>query len=123
MKTTGTGTSLRSGPMRILLGLRKSSAMHLSWYSLWYQHKLGDEGTKSSPPEKDLGVLLDKKLNMIQQRALAAQKAKSFCDFVAKYFTNRVREHGYTTSGFPIMGKFTEDQRAMARALFWTVFK
>lgn len=51
------------------LGPETGSGQHKRKYSL------GREWMKTSPEEKDLGVLVDKKFNMSQQRALARQKS------------------------------------------------
>ena len=51
----------------------KCKALHLDCDNLCYQYKLGDIRMENNPAKKDLGVLVDGKLDMSQQYALAAQ--------------------------------------------------
>ena len=54
---------------------RKHQILHLGRSNSGYTYRLGDEMLKSSPAERNLGILVNNKLNMSQLCAKAARKA------------------------------------------------
>jgi len=57
-----------------------------------HKYWLGRECFESSPEKKHLGVLVDEKLIMIQQCALAAQKDNNVLSCIPSSVASRVRE-------------------------------
>jgi len=70
----------------------KCKVLHLGRNNPMHQHRLGIDLLGSSSAERDLGVLVDDKLTMSQQRALVAKKTNGILGCLSKNVASRSKE-------------------------------
>ncbi|KAK4811167.1 hypothetical protein QYF61_019798 [Mycteria americana] len=70
----------------------KCQILHLGWSNIGHKYKLGEEWLGSSPAERDLGVLVDSRLNRSQQCALAAKRANHILGCIKHSITSWSKE-------------------------------
>ncbi|CAM5076503.1 unnamed protein product [Natator depressus] len=70
----------------------KCRVLHLGWKNHMHCYRLGTNGLSGSSAEKDLGIAVDKKLDMSQQCDPVAKKANSILGCISRSIANRSRK-------------------------------
>ncbi|PKU37373.1 rna-directed dna polymerase from mobile element jockey-like [Limosa lapponica baueri] len=70
----------------------KCQILHLGWSNDGHNYKLGEEWLESSPAERDLKVLVNSRLNMGHQHALAAKRTNHILGYIKHSITSWSKE-------------------------------
>jgi len=70
----------------------KCKVLHMGQGNPKHKHRLGGKWIKSNPEEKDLWVLVDKKLNTTRQCVLTAQKDNCILGYIKNSVASRSTE-------------------------------
>lgn len=97
----------------------KSNILHFAWGNPRYVCRPGEEILGSSPAEKDVKVLINKKLDMSQPLCALAAKANNTLSCIKRRVANWVRQvivplysaPGEAPSGVPCQGPPTQETR------------
>ena len=74
------------------MGFNKSRTLHQGRSNHMHQYRLGDDHLERSSAEKDLDVLMDRKLAMSQQCALVDQNVSGILGCIKKSVASRLWE-------------------------------
>ncbi|KAF7239513.1 Multiple C2 and transmembrane domain-containing protein 2 [Varanus komodoensis] len=116
-----------AGDNRMALNVDKCKVLHLGHRNSCHKYRLGDKWLESSTCERDLGVLIDCRLNMSQQCDAVAKGANATLGCIARSAASRSREillPLYTTlvkasirTFTPRERRFLEDNRKFSKKI------
>uniref|UniRef100_A0A8D2LZX1 Reverse transcriptase domain-containing protein n=1 Tax=Varanus komodoensis TaxID=61221 RepID=A0A8D2LZX1_VARKO len=84
-----------AGDNRMAFNVDKCKVLHLGHRNRCHKYRLGDKWLESSTCERDLGVLVDCRLNMSQQCDVVVKRANNTLGCIARIVASRLRKYYY----------------------------